>query len=88
MNYWPAEVTNLSETHEPLFDMVADLAVTGVRLLRFFMMQKVGWHIIIRIYGVLAGRWMLHISACGLMEVPGWHSICGSIICLPVTKSF
>lgn len=29
MNYWPAEVTNLSETHEPLFDMIADLAVTG-----------------------------------------------------------
>ena len=29
MNYWPAEVTNLSETHEPLFDMVTDLAVTG-----------------------------------------------------------
>ena len=29
MNYWPAEVTNLSETHEPLFDMIADLAITG-----------------------------------------------------------
>lgn len=29
MNYWPAEVTNLSETHEPLFDLVQDLSVTG-----------------------------------------------------------
>ena len=29
MNYWPAEVTNLSDTHQPLFDMIADLAVTG-----------------------------------------------------------
>lgn len=29
MNYWPAEVTNLSEMHEPLIDMVKDLAVTG-----------------------------------------------------------
>jgi len=29
MNYWPAEVTNLSETHEPLFSMLEDLAVTG-----------------------------------------------------------
>ncbi|KGE16062.1 glycosyl hydrolase family 95 catalytic domain-containing protein [Sphingobacterium deserti] len=29
MNYWPAEVTNLSETHEPLFSMLEDLTVTG-----------------------------------------------------------
>jgi alpha-L-fucosidase 2 len=29
MNYWPAEVTNLSETHEPLFSMVKDLSVIG-----------------------------------------------------------
>ena len=29
MNYWPAEVTNLSETHQPLFRMLADMAVTG-----------------------------------------------------------
>ena len=29
MNYWPAEVTNLSETHEPLFSLIQDLAVTG-----------------------------------------------------------
>ncbi|MCY1719374.1 glycoside hydrolase family 95 protein [Prolixibacteraceae bacterium Z1-6] len=29
MNYWPAEVTNLSEFHEPLFDMLDDLVETG-----------------------------------------------------------
>jgi len=29
MNYWPAENTNLSEMHEPLFDMIQDLSVTG-----------------------------------------------------------
>jgi alpha-L-fucosidase 2 len=29
MNYWPAEVTNLSECHEPLFDLIADCAATG-----------------------------------------------------------
>ena len=29
MNYWPAEVTNLSECHEPLFDLIEDCAVTG-----------------------------------------------------------
>jgi alpha-L-fucosidase 2 len=29
MNYWPAEVTNLSETHYPLFEMVKEIAETG-----------------------------------------------------------
>lgn len=29
MNYWPAEVANLSECHEPLFDMLDDLRITG-----------------------------------------------------------
>ncbi len=29
MNYWPAETTHLAECHEPLFDMIADLATTG-----------------------------------------------------------
>ena len=29
MNYWPAEVTNLSETHEPLIQMVKELSVSG-----------------------------------------------------------
>ena len=29
MNYWPAEVCNLSETSEPLFSMIKDLSQTG-----------------------------------------------------------
>jgi alpha-L-fucosidase 2 len=29
MNYWPAEVTNLSEMHQPLFKLISELAVTG-----------------------------------------------------------
>ncbi len=29
MNYWPAESTNLPELHQPLFEMIKDLAVTG-----------------------------------------------------------
>jgi alpha-L-fucosidase 2 len=29
MNYWPAEVTNLSECHEPLFDLLDDVAQSG-----------------------------------------------------------
>ncbi|WP_319501891.1 glycoside hydrolase N-terminal domain-containing protein [uncultured Draconibacterium sp.] len=29
MNYWPAEPTNLSETHEPLIDLVKELSEAG-----------------------------------------------------------
>ena len=29
MNYWPAEVTNLSECHEPFFDLVSNLRPRG-----------------------------------------------------------
>lgn len=29
MNYWPAEVTNLSETHQPLFKMIKELSESG-----------------------------------------------------------
>jgi len=34
MNYWPAEVTNLSECHEPLLRMVSELVETGARTAR------------------------------------------------------
>ncbi len=34
MNYWPAEVTNLSECHQPLFDLIQDLVVSGGRTAR------------------------------------------------------
>ncbi|MBO9564245.1 MAG: glycoside hydrolase family 95 protein [Niastella sp.] len=29
MNYWPAEITNLTEMHEPLVEMVKDISQTG-----------------------------------------------------------
>jgi alpha-L-fucosidase 2 len=42
MNYWPAEVTNLSETHLPLFAMLRELAQTG-RLAAHDMYHQRGW---------------------------------------------
>ena len=42
MNYWPAEVTNLAETHQPLFSMIEDLAVTGAETARTLYGAK-GW---------------------------------------------
>lgn len=32
MNYWPAELTNLGECHEPLFDLVKDASQTGAEV--------------------------------------------------------
>jgi len=34
MNYWPAEVANLSECHAPLFDALQDLSVSGAEVAR------------------------------------------------------
>ena len=36
MNYWPAEPTNLSECHAPLFDMLTDCSQTGRKTARTF----------------------------------------------------
>ena len=32
MNYWPAETANLSECHEPMFDLIEKLSVTGEKV--------------------------------------------------------
>ena len=42
MNYWPAEVTNLSEMHQPLLDWLQNLAKTGSVTAREFYGAK-GW---------------------------------------------
>ena len=42
MNYWPAEVTNLSECHEPFFSLVNDLANTGAEAAKVLYGAK-GW---------------------------------------------
>ena len=42
MNYWPAEVTNLSECHEPFFSLVNDLATTGAEAAKVLYGAK-GW---------------------------------------------
>ncbi len=42
MNYWPAENTNLSENHEPLFQMIEELSQTGQQTARK-MYNADGW---------------------------------------------
>jgi alpha-L-fucosidase 2 len=42
MNYWPAEVTNLAECHEPFLRMARELSVTGAKVARE-MYGRPGW---------------------------------------------
>jgi len=42
MNYWPAELTNLSECQQPLFRMIRELAVSGAETARN-MYNRRGW---------------------------------------------
>lgn len=43
MNYWPAEVTNLSECTAPLFGLIDDLVVSGRRTARAQYGVRHGW---------------------------------------------
>ncbi|QDO95754.1 glycoside hydrolase family 95 protein [Formosa sediminum] len=42
MNYWPAEVTNLTEMHEPLIELVKELSVVGQKTAKE-MYDANGW---------------------------------------------
>jgi len=42
MNYWPAEVTNLSECHQPLFDLIKDISETGAKTAKAYY-NAGGW---------------------------------------------
>ena len=52
MNYWPAEVTNLSELHEPLFALIGSLQKPGERTARAYYDAR-GWvaHVITNPWG-------------------------------------
>ncbi len=42
MNYWPAELTNLTELHDPLFQLIKDISVTGKETAQLMYGAK-GW---------------------------------------------
>lgn len=59
MNYWPAEITGLPEMHQPLFQMLKELSVTG-RESASQMYHARGWNVhhntdVWRITGVVDG---------------------------------
>ncbi|KGE14992.1 glycosyl hydrolase family 95 catalytic domain-containing protein [Sphingobacterium deserti] len=42
MNYWPTEMLNLSELHQPLFEMIQDLSVAGAETAKAYYGAR-GW---------------------------------------------
>lgn len=42
MNYWPTEMLNLSELHQPLFDMIRELSVAGQQTAKQYYNAR-GW---------------------------------------------
>jgi alpha-L-fucosidase 2 len=55
MNYWHAEVANLSELHQPLFDLIASLQKPGKRTAKLYYNAR-GWvaHVITNVWGFTA----------------------------------
>ena len=55
MNYWPAEVANLADCHEPLFDLVDSLRKPGAATAKAYY-DAPGWvaHVITNVWGFTA----------------------------------
>lgn len=71
MNYWPAEVTNLSEMHLPMFDLITSLVEPGMKTAQV-QYNKRGWvvHPITNVWGYTSpgedAYWGMHTGA------PAW----------------
>jgi len=68
MNYWPAEVTNLSELHLPMFDLIESLVEPGSKTAQIQYHTK-GWvvHPITNVWGYTSpgerASWGMHTGA-------------------------
>mgnify|MGYP003799862301 CR=1 FL=1 len=68
MNYWPAEVTNLSEMHLPMFSLIASLVEPGSKTAKVQYNSK-GWavHPITNVWGYTSpgerASWGMHTGA-------------------------
>ncbi|MGL4328411.1 MAG: glycosyl hydrolase family 95 catalytic domain-containing protein [Tannerellaceae bacterium] len=78
MNYWPAEVANLSELHMPMIDLIGSLVEPGKETAQVHYKAD-GWcmHPITNVWGYTApgegGLWGIHIAAAGWMCQHLWE---------------
>jgi len=86
MNYWPAEVCNLSECHLPLFDLIERMRENGRRTARVMYNCRGFCAIIIPISGpIRLRRIFISVQPTGRWGLHGYACICGSTMNLPVT---
>ena len=71
MNYWPAEVANLSECHLPLFDYVERLVPAGRKMANSFGCRGIcgshtsdAWHFLVAIGKPQYGMWVVGPAWC------------------------
>ncbi|SFD48847.1 Putative Ig domain-containing protein [Paenibacillus catalpae] len=83
MNYWPSEVTNLSETAEPYVDYVNSLREPGnVMAKMYYGITGTGWtvHTMSNIFGYTAPGWDIGTW--------GWHSVGGAFLSLQLWEKY
>lgn len=78
MNYWPAELTNLSECHLPLMDLVASLSQPGKKTAKVQYNMN-GWalHTITNVWGYTSpgeqSSWGMHVGAGAWIMQQVWE---------------
>ncbi|WP_420150849.1 glycosyl hydrolase family 95 catalytic domain-containing protein [Spirosoma sp.] len=78
MNYWPAEVTNLSELHMPLIDLITSLKEPGSRTASV-QYNANGWvmHPITNVWGYTSpgeqASWGMHVGASAWLSQHLWE---------------
>ena len=88
MNYWPSEVTNLSEMHLPLFDLIESLVKPGSRKQRYSITRKVGLYTRLPMFGDIHRLAKAHHGVCTLVLRHGFANISVNTIGLQAIKTF
>ena len=88
MNYWPAEVANLAECHQPLFDLIEELRAPGRRSRGPTTGRAGSWPITTPISGAPRRPWTAPAGACGLSAAPGSRRTCWSTTTSAATRRF
>lgn len=89
MNYWPAEVCNLSECHYPLFDLLERMRINGRKTAReMYGCRGFTAHHNTDIWADTAPRIFIYLLHTGPWEQPGFPFTSGNIINLPRMWNF
>ena len=88
MNYWPAELTNLGDCHEPFFRLIEECARPGGPRPGSITAPRAGCSTTTRTSGGGPRPSIIPTTACGLVGAAGSAGTCGSISCSAATWPF